>query len=107
MSPEQLRGLAQEMEAATSPPIVPQSSSVLPTPDTKEAKDSLDSVDKMSDLENDCRLEELVPRGAWEAVQDVSSLERAIADLEYRDNELRSDHRVHLWPLPTFTSAPL
>ncbi|CAL5226977.1 g9863 [Coccomyxa viridis] len=40
------------------------------------------------------RLEDMVPRGAWEAIQDVSSLERAIEDLEFRDNELRAENRV-------------
>lgn len=42
-----------------------------------------------------CRLNELVPPGAWDAL-DVSTLERAIADLEYRDNELRAEHKVVL-----------
>ena len=38
----------------------------------------------------------MVPRGAWEAIQDVSSLERAIEDLEFRVNELRAENRVSL-----------
>ena len=36
-----------------------------------------------------------MPRGAWEAIEDVRNLERAIEDLEYRDNELRAEHMVH------------
>ena len=40
-----------------------------------------------------------MPPGAWDAIQDVSSLERAIEDVEYRENELRAEHRVSPRPL--------
>lgn len=40
-----------------------------------------------------CRLEELMPAGVWDAI-DVSSLERGIADLEYRGAVLRDEYGV-------------
>ena len=40
-----------------------------------------------------CRLEELMPAGVRESL-DVSKLERAIEDLEYRDSVLREQDRV-------------
>ena len=45
----------------------------------------------------------MVPRGAWEAIQDVSSLEQAIGDLEYRET-LRTDHGVRPRILPCVIS---
>ena len=40
-----------------------------------------------------CRLDELMPAGV-RASLDVSKLERAIEDLEFRDSALREEDRV-------------
>ena len=40
-----------------------------------------------------CRLDELMPAGVRESL-DVSKLERATEDLEYRDSVLRAEDRV-------------